>query len=212
MGFYTGFTIGDYANEWYDNQMSFATANIVTVTAGSTTIDINAYLEQAGEISGTVTSADKPGGVAGVDVYVYDLAHTSYGSATTDSDGKYEVGKLFAGSYRVEFAPGGDYLDEWYDNQTSFASANTVTVTEGTATTDINASLEKNIAISGTVTSVPSPAGWRALMSTPTTLITTCPEAPPPLRAAPTRFSTFPPATTWWSSPRSKLHKRVVQQ
>ena len=96
-------------------------------------------------ISGTVTSATEPGGLEGVVVNAYDLDHNLSGSATTVSGGTYDILNLTAGDYLVEFASGGDYLGQWYDNKPSFDLADTVTVIDGTPASDINASLEKNI-------------------------------------------------------------------
>ncbi len=47
----------DYLLEWYDNQGSYAAADIVVVATSTTTADINAQLAPAGRISGQVTNA-----------------------------------------------------------------------------------------------------------------------------------------------------------
>jgi len=85
----------------------------------------------AGTISGRVTGEN-----AGVPawVYVYSLAsqYSYVGSVHTDANGDYAVTDLAAGDYKVYFDPDADYLDEWYNDQGDFNSADTVTVREFT--------------------------------------------------------------------------------
>ena len=88
----------------------------------------------------------------------YDAATGSYkGSGYTDSNGEYTIDSLATGSYKVEFSPSsyGDsknYLDQFYNNQTSLDSATPINVTDGQPTPNINAVLQPGGQITGRVT------------------------------------------------------------
>jgi len=146
---------GNYLREWYNDKSNFDDADAVSVTAGSTTSDINAQLADGGGISGRVTDSTGTVGIANVDVQVCDLAQYWLYGTSTDSDGYYTIYGMAAGSYKVEFrtesAPG-NYVREWYNDQVSFYDADTVTVTVGSTTTGINAQLADGGSISGRVT------------------------------------------------------------
>ena len=115
-----------------------------------------------GNISGTVTDSTTAR-VASVTVNIYHAAnHMLVETVSTNPDGSYFAYNLPAGSYKVEFDPsntGGDYLKQWYTTKTDFSSANSVTVTAGDTTSDINAILNPGGSISGTVTGTTAPGG-----------------------------------------------------
>jgi hypothetical protein len=118
-----------------------------------------ACAQAGGEISGTVTSASEPGGMQDVLVHAYspDLQHGL--STWTAPDGTYTLGGLFSGDYYVVFIAGPDYLEQWYSGKDSIDTADSVSVTEGSTTTGIDAFLEPAGKISGTVTSASEPGG-----------------------------------------------------
>ncbi|NCD23650.1 MAG: PEGA domain-containing protein, partial [Spartobacteria bacterium] len=103
-----------YLSETYDDVPGWNPsrgANVVVVV-GETTGNINAALALPARISGTVTG---PGAVAlanvQVESYRWDGAAWRWaGWTTTDADGRYEIGELTAGTYRLDFEPGGDYV------------------------------------------------------------------------------------------------------
>ncbi len=146
---------GNYLREWYNDKGDFDSADVVSVTAGSTTGDINAELADGGGISGRVTDSTGTVGISNVDVQVCDLSQYWLYGTSTDSDGYYTIYGTEAGSYKVEFrtdwAPG-NYVREWYNDQVSFYDADTVTVTVGSTTTGIDAQLADGGSISGRVT------------------------------------------------------------
>jgi hypothetical protein len=128
---------GNYTLEWWNNKRSFEDADAVMVTTGNTTTDINAQLEEAGTITGTVTDDSSAAAIENVRVYVYDLANNEMGNCWADADGDYTVGNLYPGNYKVYFNTSNTpiYIEEWYNDKDSFENADQVTVNEGTATT-----------------------------------------------------------------------------
>ncbi len=141
-----------YESQWYSDENSFCSANMVAVTAPNTTPNINAVLAAGGSISGTVTNASAVG-IAGVYVDVYDGNDNFVSSGTTASDGTYTVGSIPTGSYSVYFSVYNSiYVSQWYKNESSFASANMVAVTAPNTTPNINAVLAVGGGISGQVT------------------------------------------------------------
>jgi hypothetical protein len=141
-----------YAFQYYNNATTSSAATAVTVTAGQTTSAINASLTLAGQITGTVTNASGTG-LANILVIVSDQNGNPINSATTASNGGYDVNGLAAGSYIVEFFdPSGIYAFQYFNNATTSAAATAVAVTAGQTTPAINASLATAGQITGTVT------------------------------------------------------------
>ncbi|MGZ6711199.1 MAG: carboxypeptidase regulatory-like domain-containing protein [Solirubrobacteraceae bacterium] len=144
---------GNYVTQYYNNKPSATGADLVTVTAGSTTSGVDAALRPGGQITGTVTDAVTGSPVANECVGAF--AGTSVvGSATTDASGHYAVMGLAAGSYTIGFQTcgGGNYLPQYYNNKPSPATADPVTVTAGATTSGVDAALQPAGQISGTVT------------------------------------------------------------
>jgi hypothetical protein len=147
----------DYAAQYYNDQPTFATAASVTVTGTSDTPGINATMQLAGAISGTVLTASGLG-LPGLCVQAFTTTSLA-GQATTGADGAYTITDLAAGTYTVQFiAQGcgqfGGYPTQWYDNQLLVGGtpAN-VTVTSGITTGSINDTvLSLSGSISGQVT------------------------------------------------------------
>ena len=154
---------GNYAPQFYNNKGSLATADPVSVTAGSTTTGIDAALQAPGQITGTVTDAATHAAVANECVSAYDANGGSVGFGQTDSAGRYTVSGLAAGSYKVSFygCSGGNYAPQFYNNKGSLATADPVSVTAGSTTTGIDAALQAPGQITGTVTD----AGTNAAIS-----------------------------------------------
>jgi len=144
---------GNYFPEWYNDKYSFGSADLVTVTVGSTTTGINAQLTTGGSISGKVTDSSAAG-ISDVPVEVYALSNSSYSfkSATTDSLGNYTLKGLPSGSFKIFMNPTGNFLPEWYNDKPSFGAANAVAVTAGNTTSGINAQLALGGSIYGKIT------------------------------------------------------------
>ncbi len=98
---------------------------------------------QTGGISGMVTDSLTGNALSGAIVKVYSINghHPSpIATVTTEEDGSYEVTSLPDGAYFVQARDFG-YYPRFYQNGTSFRDADTVYVTDGQVTTDINIAL-----------------------------------------------------------------------
>ncbi|MCI5225101.1 MAG: carboxypeptidase regulatory-like domain-containing protein [Candidatus Electrothrix sp. AX2] len=135
----------NYVEEWYDNKRKLF-ADLVTVTNGADTSDIDAVLVIGGRISGTVKNKNGEG-IPDVDVHVHGGSFVR-----TDENGKYTVIELPAGEYAVQFSKYGSYVTEWYNNAPQIYCANPVSVVLAQTTANINIVLVEGGGISGTVT------------------------------------------------------------
>ncbi|MCL5445014.1 MAG: carboxypeptidase regulatory-like domain-containing protein, partial [Actinobacteria bacterium] len=137
---------GSYLNQWYKGASSQASATSVSVSAGSPTTEINVALAAGGSITGTVTNSSGTG-LSGICVDV--SSSSGYAgpafTPTTGTSGAYSVTGLATGTYTVEFSTGcgntGNYLDQWYKGASSQASATSVSVTAGSTTSGVDATL-----------------------------------------------------------------------
>ncbi len=149
-----------YLGEYYDDKQSWDETDLVSVSAGQTTANIDAVLSNGGSISGLVTAEDKGTPLA----YVWVCAspvdfRTDFDGiiqqqcAESDENGMYMVQGLPSDLYIVEFwAPYGSYINEFYDNQSFWGEATPVSVTVDETTANINAALSTSGHIQGTVT------------------------------------------------------------
>ena len=130
------------------------------MTSGDTTSDVNAILAPAGSVSVSGRITDAAGsGIAHVSVYDSSNNSKTLGYGSTDSNDDYTVNGLPAGSYKITFstwetidANSNSYLGEWYNDKQSFETADSVTVTVGDTTSNVNAILAISGSISGKVT------------------------------------------------------------
>jgi uncharacterized surface anchored protein len=146
VGFASGCGANNYMPQFYSDKPSLASADPVTVTSGATTSGIDAPMVLEGQITGTVTDSATHTALAGACVTVYDSGGGVAGSAQTDSSGAYTISALPTGSYRVGFASGcgaSNYEPQFYNDKASLASADPVTVTDGTTTSGIDAAMVK---------------------------------------------------------------------
>jgi hypothetical protein len=110
-----------------------------------------------GAFAGTVTDGTTP--LANIRVRPYrQTGPTTWrliAPVQTESDGTYVAAGLEIGIYRAEFEdPSGDYVPEYYDDQSSFAYATSFVVNDGETTTGIGAALSQAGHIAGTVTAI----------------------------------------------------------
>ena len=109
----------EYLPQYYDNESSLATATAVTVTSAQATTGINAALQDAGHITGTVTNSVTAAAVDDVEVTVDNATTDAYVTATeTSSNGTYNLGGLTSGDYIVSFYDCG-YVGEYYNDESS---------------------------------------------------------------------------------------------
>jgi protocatechuate 3,4-dioxygenase beta subunit len=151
---------GDRIPHWHPDAASYAAAGTVTVTAGATTTGVDITLASGGgSITGRVVDADGfP--VAGVAVIVQDATRQQgYSSFPSNADGYYTVRQIPPGSAKVFFNADANwlnYVSEYYNNRVDFATANSVTVTEGETTTLSDAALAYRTALGVGTASLPS--------------------------------------------------------
>jgi hypothetical protein len=134
-----------YAPQYFNGQPTYATANLVSVTAGAETESINAAMQPGGSISGTVTAATGGGDLGGICV---DAFYSGYEvGVVTASDGTYSINELPAGTYDVEFQGGcgnsGSYVTQWYNDEPTQSTADPATVNVGATTGSIDAAMQQ---------------------------------------------------------------------
>ncbi|MFC0680912.1 S-layer homology domain-containing protein [Lysobacter korlensis] len=145
-----------HASEWWEDSLSRASADHITVGAGVAVTGRDAVLQRVSRLQGTVTNTVGP--MAGVWVVAWDAAASSADgesivtSTKTDAKGNYTLGGLAQGSYKLGFSTGrsGNSIDGglepsvlpyhsvWYHDQTSFGYADPVPVAGGATVTGIN--------------------------------------------------------------------------
>jgi Leucine-rich repeat (LRR) protein/protocatechuate 3,4-dioxygenase beta subunit len=155
--YFNGTTAGNYIPEFYNNKNGWQpfSSDIITVTAGQVTENIDAQLTTGGMVTGRVTD-DQGNGIPGVGVSIQDSTGCGISWANTDADGYYTASAIPTGNYRVYFdgTGAGNYIPEFYNNKNSWEpqTADTISVTVGQTTTGINAQLDAGGTITGRVT------------------------------------------------------------
>ncbi|WP_157260929.1 InlB B-repeat-containing protein [Patulibacter minatonensis] len=118
-----------------------------------------------GSIQGTVTAAADGGAVSQYTVDLYGSNRVKISSVCTDGTGKYAFSGLSSGSYYVSYS--GDpatcartgYARTWYANRLNAKNATAVDVVDGADRPNIDAALQTEATISGTVTEAAGNAG-----------------------------------------------------
>lgn len=142
----------DYAGalvpEYFDDSETWSDARPITVALGADTGGIDAALEVAGSISGTITGPEGEPVEGWIDVYRQDA---SYAHGYWFAGGLFEVNGLRAGDYRLQFGSE-QFVSEWYDDADSYETATPVTLTSGEHVAGLEVSLAAASGIEGTVT------------------------------------------------------------
>ena len=148
---------GNYVPEFYLNQRDFNLAKNFDVFEGQTTTGIDAVLDIAGRIAGTVTRVDNGQAAEDISVTAFYRSASSWragSSAVSGGSGTYSVGGLLPDSYRVLFSdayPVPRFLNEYYNNRATIDEGDDVAVTGGATTPNINAALGGYGSMAGTV-------------------------------------------------------------
>jgi len=138
--------------EWYNDKADFASADTITVTAGQALTGRNAALTSIGRVRGRVTNLSAVG-IQNVTVQIRNLDNQAVGSDTTDSMGYYTVFAIPEGTYWVFFdGTAAGYASEYYSDKMTFAAGDTINVTAGQLTRNVNAQLAAGGGITGRVT------------------------------------------------------------
>lgn len=118
--------VPSYADEWYNQQPTQATAVTLTISGQNTLTNINFTLQDGGTMTGTVCDDGTTAMIPGISVFLVTFVSGNfqvYAQTTTDALGNYSFGNVGVGTYYVAFldldgpANGGPYIREWFDNQ-----------------------------------------------------------------------------------------------
>lgn len=105
-----------------------------------------------GEIGGQVTGDGNPQQGIKVSLYNGSLETQPFVYVFTDSAGRYLIGGLSAGAYRLRFSdPAGLYATAFYTDAPSLADSTTVVLTAGQSISNINLALRRAGTLQGTV-------------------------------------------------------------
>ncbi len=143
------FSISGYADQWYSVKATRDTADLISVSSGQTTANVDGSLYQRGSIAGTVTDEVSGMAVYNVRVDMYDAGGTLLDTKYTNPQGGYLFGNLPTGTNLLKFSHA-DYITEWYNNQTNQASATPIVVS-GTGVQTADAALANIGQIAGQV-------------------------------------------------------------
>jgi len=136
-------------SKWYKNSTTRESGDTIAVAARSTVPDINVNLEKASTITGQVTKSidGSVSNASGITVSLYNAKGEYVRKVGTAPDGKYSVGSLMAGTYKVGFeqydtsAGIAKLASEFYDNVPDISSAKSITVGSAAVVGGINAQL-----------------------------------------------------------------------
>jgi hypothetical protein len=152
------FTSTGYLSQWWQDESVESNAHAITIGTGQTLTGYDAVLQAEATISGTVSGADTGTGISGGSVEA--LQSDGTGSfANIGTDGTYTIHGLVPATYTLLFQPayGLNYLSQYWNNQPTQGTANTISVTNGDVITGIDATLAVGATVSGHVTSAESP-------------------------------------------------------
>jgi hypothetical protein len=157
------FTDDGYTPKYYQDASTAQTADLIHVTAGTTTSDVNAGLVAGGTIRGVVTDAATGSPIVDGSLCVTARRSGSSQRTTTcnvGSDGSYTITGLTTGRYDVYFEDdAGGYVEQAFGGSYDSYVGQLVSVTAGQPTTGIDQSLITGGTISGTVTDAISGQG-----------------------------------------------------
>jgi hypothetical protein len=145
-----------YAREFYNDSAAYAGATQLNVPLAATLPNIDAALEAAGQISGTVTAQDSGASLGGVVVDLFDSQGRFVAYQVADGEGRFVFAGLRPGAYKVAFAPSFgsidalEYLPGYFDGKSDAASADLVSVAPGKVTSIVG-KLQRGGQIRGTV-------------------------------------------------------------
>ena len=142
--------LGNYGPSYYNEKRSFATADVVELIAGQTA-GVQFLLRRAAVLGGRVTDANGVA-LASITVAAYNADGTLHTSATTGTDGRWELA-LAPGAFKlVAFDLALSYVTEFYPQRRAFAVADVVSVASGERITNFDFSLDRGARVSGVVT------------------------------------------------------------
>ncbi|HEY5229784.1 MAG TPA: carboxypeptidase-like regulatory domain-containing protein, partial [Galbitalea sp.] len=146
----------DYIQQWWNNEPSNSAADYFTLADGQALGGMNATLAVGTTLSGSIYGAGSPNvPLSGASVFLQDPDGSFFAFGNTDSNGDYTISGVPAGTYTLQFTPpfrSPNYLQQWWNDQPTQATATTLTVGTAQTLTGYNAVLSVGASISGTVT------------------------------------------------------------
>jgi hypothetical protein len=120
----------EYATQFFNHQVFYWEANPVTVGAGAVN-GIDAELDLAGEIHGTVRNAANGAGLDEIEVCAWEEELEAGFCTYTDSSGDYALRRIVSGDYKVEFWPYDPFDIQYWDHKANWSEANELPVDPG---------------------------------------------------------------------------------
>jgi hypothetical protein len=144
-----------YADAYWNGKGTLETADSLTLAAGASVVSIDAQLAPGGSISGRITS---PNGDPVTDATVVAYRGLKgewvcWKDAGSGPDGRYSIGGLAAGTYRLGVQPGPAYLREFYADKAKLVEGTNIAVAGGAETPNVDVHLNAAGTVSGTVLS-----------------------------------------------------------
>ena len=130
-----------FANQYYDEADTLATAETIALSTGQTVGGIDARLQLGGSISGLVTSGVTGRPLPYVLVCALSAQEAVVECAVSEADGEYTIAGIPPGEWRVGFDAGHGYKVQFYDGVSEFSAAGAATVAAGAAVTGIDAAM-----------------------------------------------------------------------
>jgi fibronectin type 3 domain-containing protein len=147
-GSYEVYVSGSQSESRYLSDWLYTWSSPLVVTAGTSTPSF--AIELGGRVSGRITDATTGAPLQGVVVYVQTPMGYFYGY--TDNEGVYTTNAAPAGSHIIRFENNaGRYIAEYYDDEFLRSAANSVAVSAGADTTNVDAVLTVGTLVRGTV-------------------------------------------------------------
>ena len=150
---------GSFVAEYFSDKQTLSEATPVLLTTGQHVGGVDAELAVGGRITGRVTDATGTP-LANACVSIVGAASGTGGlpdgntSTQTDDDGDYTLSALATGLHKVRFqaCSAGNFVEEYYDDKPTAATADPVAVAAGQDTSNVDASLTAGGSIEGHVT------------------------------------------------------------
>lgn len=139
----------EFLEQSFDAEPGILQADPVSVTTGQLTPDINATLQEAAQISGTVRDAITGVPIAAVSVCTFATLGNEYIGQCGSSDvfGHYTIRRVPAGVYTIRFFTGESiprqYREGWYTGSDCGRTTRAVTATAGHVTAGVDVGLFK---------------------------------------------------------------------
>lgn len=145
---------GNLAPKFFQEQPSFASATVVTVSAGQNTA-IGFRLDAAAHFTGAVVDAATNQPLADIGVIAYDANGVAISRATTDVNGVFDL-RVPGGAYRLVAADDKQAYATAYVGGSSFSTATLTAIGAGQTRANVRIALQRGGTISGRIT---DPAG-----------------------------------------------------